>query len=166
MPRKASLTRKSFQKSTAVVPGTKTVRHHCSCFPGTLDYGFSQGDLPGLEDIGMASLTNYLPGVVTASDGRFLYTGPDAAIDHMLFSILLFHRSTHADRTRGRFLDTVFDKSKNQDYVCITKINAKKKEMACGPLFCLVRAPGGNVHVVLTDPKKPVTTFMYTYTKK
>jgi hypothetical protein len=160
------LSRSWFQKSTDKIHGSKSaVGHRCSVLPGTIDYGSCQGDLPGLQDIGRTSKPHATE-IQRDSEGRFLFPAAEVAIDHMLFSIILFHKGEHADHTRARFLDVIFEQSANQNYVCVTKINAKKKELERGPLFCLVRAGGGKVYIVLPDPTKPLTTFQYTYCYK
>ena len=81
----------------------------------------------------------------------------------MLFSIILLHKGNHADLARGKLLDAIFETSDNPNFACITKINAKKRDLIGGPLFCLARFAKGIVYVVIERQNTPLTIFPYTY---
>ena len=155
------LTRSLFRQTKVKLDdGTQRYGHQCSFLPTTVDYGLRQLQHPGLAYIGMSGA---MTGATTNKDGRFLFNRPDVAVDHMLFSIILLHKGNHADLARGKLLDAIFETSDNPNFACITKINAKKRDLSGGPLFCLARFAKGIVYVVIERQNTPLTIFPYTY---
>ena len=158
----APLTRSLFRNTTAKMhEGDNTVLHSCEFLPGTIDYGTRNLHLPDLEYVGLTSVMSRV--VRTNTEGRFLFTRQEVAVDHMLFSILLFHPGDHANKTRGRLLESVFAKSDHEEFVCITKLNSKKKDLGGFPHFCLVKVAMDTVYVVIPRENKQFSAFPYKF---
>jgi hypothetical protein len=157
-PSTVSLARSHFRTVTTTIPlsGSKAPHHRCQPITGVADFGVRQDHLSGLDRLGRGC-----SGMQETKGGeQFLFGDAAGAIDHMLFSIILFHQSDRANRARARLLQTIFAASENENFACVTKTHAKLKHKRHGPFFCLAKA-GSCVYVVLLKENRPPSILPY-----